>query len=145
MDGNGELNNQQSGEQNNGQQTGGQFSNSNYQDYTANMPYQAPVERNEMENRTNGLQIAGLVCGIAAIVTCCCYGVPAIIFGVIGLVCSIVGNKRSKSGVGIAGLVCSVIGLIAGIGMLIYYIWVIAYMQETGLWDEILNDALRNM
>lgn len=139
MDGNGELNNQQSGAQNNGQQTGGQFSNSNYQDYTANIPYQAPVERNEKENGTNGLQIAGLVCGIAAILTCCCYGVPAIVLGTVGLVCAIMGNKRNRSGVGIAGLVCSIIGLIAGIGMLIYYIWVIAYMDEMGMLDEILR------
>ncbi len=148
MEGNNEMNNQQ----NNGQvntpaagQQGGQFSNNNYQDYTANIPYQTPVERNEKETGTNGLQIAGLVCGIAAILTCCCYGVPAIILGIVGLVCAITGNKRSKSGVGVAGLVCSIIGLIAGIGMAIYYIWVIAYMQESGLWDQMINDAMRGM
>ena len=46
---------------------------------------------------------------------------------------------------GVAGLVCSIIGLIAGIGMAIYYIWVIAYMQESGLWDQMINDAMRGM
>lgn len=135
MDNNNHFNNQQG----NTQQNDGQFSNSNYQDYTSNIPYQAPMQGNEKEDRTNGLQIASLVCGIIAILTCCCYGVPAIILGIVGIICAIIGNGRSRSGVGIAGLVCSIIGLIAGIGMLIYYIWVILYMDKMGLWDEIFR------
>lgn len=120
----------------NDQQNGGQYSNNNYQDYTANIPYQAPVD-NGPEKKTNGLQIAGLVCGILAICTACCYGVPGIILGIAGLICAVVGNGRNKSGVGTAGLVCSIIGLILGIAALAYYIWAFYYLSEIGYWDAL--------
>jgi len=99
----------------------GEFSH--YQDNTANIPYQAPVDDTPVT--TNGLQIAGLVCGILSIVSCWCYGIFGIIFGIVGLVCAIVGNKKGKTGVGTAGLVCSVIGLILSVIALVYYIVVI--------------------
>ncbi len=110
----------------------------NYQDYTANVPYQAPQD-NQGSNGTNGLQIAGLVCGILGICTSCCYGIPGIILGIAGLICAIIGNNRGKSGVGIAGLVCSIISIVVGIGALIYYIWIIAYMDQIGYLDMILQ------
>lgn len=100
------------------------YSNSGYyQDNTANIPYQAPAD--EAPVTTNGLQIAGLVCGILAIVSCWCYGIFGIIFGVVGLICSIMGNKRGKTGVGVAGLACSIVGLILGVIALIYFVVVI--------------------
>lgn len=115
---------------------------SNYQDNTAqynSSNYQAPPESNAGD-KANGKQIAGLVCGIVGIVTSCCYGVPGIILGVAGLICSVLGNKESKNGVGIGGLVCSVIALISGVAMLIYYIVVIAaVLQEPGFMDSIMN------
>lgn len=91
----------------------------NYQDNT-NVQYQAPVE--DAPNKANGLQIGGLVCGILAICFSCCYGVPGVLLGIAGLICSIVGNKKGKTGVGTAGIICSVIGLILGVIMLIYYV-----------------------
>ncbi len=125
MDGNNFDNNSQNSAGSNGQY-------SNYQDNTANAPYQVPIE-NVADNKSNGLQIAGLVCGILAICTSCCYGLPGIILGIAGLICSIMGNKTSKNGVGIAGLVCSIIGLILGIVMLIYFAWILsAVMGELG-------------
>lgn len=93
----------------------------NYQDYTANIPYQVPPNAPMVDNVTNGLQIAGLVCGILAICSSCCYGVPGMILGIAGLICSIMGNKQSKSGVGTAGLVCSIVGLICGILMTAFW------------------------
>ena len=117
-------------------QNNGQYSN--YQDYTANASYQAPPD-DRGGKRTNGLQIAGLVCGILAICTSCCYGIPGIIFGIIGLICALIGNNRSKSGVGTAGLVCSIIGIVLGVAALIYYIWAIAYLNEIGYLDMILQ------
>lgn len=122
------------GKQGNNQQDNNQYSN--YQDYT-NTYYQPPVDNRG--NKSNGLQVAGLVCGILAICTSCCYGLPGIILGIAGLICSIIGNNRGKSGVGIAGLVCSIIGLILGIISLIYYIWAITYLNEIGYLDMILN------
>lgn len=100
------------------------YSNSGYyQDNTANIPYQAPAD--EAPVTTNGLQIAGLVCGILAIVSCWCYGIFGVIFGVVGLICSIIGNKKGKTGVGVAALACSIVGLILGVIALIYYVVVI--------------------
>lgn len=117
----------------------------NYQDNTANnMYYQAPVSNN-MENKASGKQIAGLVFGILAICCSCCYGVPGVIFGIVGLILSILGNKESKHGIGIAGLVCSIIGLIAGIAMTIYFAAVIAMVFEMIESGEIDLDMLQQM
>lgn len=108
-----------------------------YQDYTANAAYQAPVD--DGASGTNGLQIAGLVCGILAICSCCCYGVPAIILGIAGLICSVQGNKRSRNSVGTAGLVCSIIGLVLGVLAVFYYVWAINYLNQIGYWDEMFD------
>lgn len=103
----------------------GNFEN-NYQDNTANIPYQAPMDEEPI--KVNGLQIAGLVCGILAIVSCWCYGIFGIIFGIAGLVCAIIGNKKGKTGVGTAGLICSIIGLILGVIALIYFVIVLGFV-----------------
>lgn len=113
--------------------------NNNYQDYTSNMnQYQAPPNDGDSSG-TNGFQIAGLVLGIIGIVTCCCYGIPGIIFGLIGLILAIVGNIGS--GVGIGGLVCSIIALIFGIIATIYYGLIIQGMfAGTGPFAEIIEE-----
>ena len=118
----------------NGQDQGGNYQPNNqynnYQDNTANnMYYQAPAG-NDADNKANGKQIAGLVFGILAICSSCCYGVPGVIFGIVGLILSILGNKESKHGIGIAGLVCSIIGLIAGVAMTIYFAAIFAVVWE---------------
>jgi len=110
-----------------------------YQDYTANAAYQAPVD--DGASGTNGLQIAGLVCGILAICSCCCYGVPALIFGIAGLICAVMGNKRSKNGVGTAGMVCSIIGLILGAIAIVYYAMVINQLIQMNYFD-MLQDMM---
>lgn len=117
-------------------ESGGQYSS--YQDNTSNMQYQVPIE-NVPDNKANGLQIAGLVCGILAICSSCCYGITGIILGIAGLICSIMGNKNNKNGVGIAGLVCSIIGIVLGVVILIYFIWIFMVIMEmgtdTGYWE----------
>ncbi len=115
----------------------GQYSN--YQDYTSNIPYQHIPDNLEPDSGANGLQIAGLVCGILAICACCCYGVPSIILGIAGLICASMGNKTSKNGVGTAGMVCSVIGLILGAIATVYYVMVISQMFQTGYMDDIFD------
>lgn len=96
------------------------YTSSNY--YTATNGYQNDVfaggNNMYMYNRpmtqpkqdTPGLSIAGLVLGIISIVFICC-SLGGIVFGVIGLILSILGNKESKTGVGTAGIVCSAVGL----------------------------------
>lgn len=118
--------------QNEFQSTGNaQQNGSNYQDYT-NVQYQAPYDYNSgRSDRANGMQIASLVLGIFGIVTCCCWGLPGIVLGVIGLILAIVGNKKSNSkGIGIAGLVCSIIAIVFGTLALIYFIFVYASVYQ---------------
>ena len=133
-------NGQDNGQVNGYQQPAGQYNN--YQDNTGkNMYYQAPPN-NGMENKANGKQIAGLVFGILAICSSCCYGVPGVIFGIVGLVLSILGNKENKHGVGIAGLVCSIIGLLCGIAMTIYFAAIFAVvfeMIESGEFENFMD------
>ena len=88
--------------------------NNNYQDNTSNIPYQTPVDPTEPA-KTNALQIVGLVCGIVGIILGCCTGWGGLIFGIIGLVCAILGNKQGKTGVGTGGLVCSIIALVLSV------------------------------
>lgn len=125
------------------QGSNGQYSN--YQDYTADIPYQAPVE-NAGPKKANGLQIASLVLGIIGIPACCCYGIPGILFGVIGLILAIIGNRKNKGvGVGIAGLVCSIIAIALGIVALIYYAWIIAEMvNNPSFYSELLQQLESN-
>ena len=116
-----------------------------YQDNTANsMYYQAPPN-NGGENKANGKQIASLVFGILAICSSCCYGVPGVIFGIVGLVLAILGNKENKHGIGIAGLVCSIIGLLCGIAMTVYFAAVFAVVFEMIESGELDLDMLQQM
>lgn len=85
-------------------------------------------------NGTNGLQIAGMVCGILAICLSCCYGILGVCLGIAGLICAILGNREGSNGVGIAGIVCSVIGIILGIIVLLFIIWAIIGLQR-GMYD----------
>lgn len=112
------------------------YANSQYNGYQnpmTNYPYQTPTGNNG-STQANGLQIAGLVCGILAICFSCCSGIPGIILGIVGIICAINGNKESKNGMGTAGLVCSIVGLILGMLMFIYF--VVVYIAA---FDEILD------
>lgn len=122
----------------NGQNTETQSTSqySNYQDNTANTYYQStPVVESVSGNKANGMQIGSLICGIFSILLCCCYGVPSIIAGIIGIILSVVGGKQGKHGVGTAGLVCSIIGLVLGI----IYLILLAIGVAAGGMDSYLN------
>ena len=113
--------------QNEFQSTGNaQQNGSNYQDYT-NVQYQAPYDYDSgRSDKANGMQIASLVLGILGIPACCCYGIPGVLFGIIGLVLAIIGNQKSRNkGIGIAGLVCSIIAIVFGALASVYYIYVL--------------------
>lgn len=121
---------------------GNNFGNNNYQDNTANNTYYQAPQDNGTDNKASGKQIAGLVFGILAICTSCCYGIPGVIFGIVGLVLSILGNKESKHGIGIAGLVCSIIGLLCGVAMTIYFAAIFAVvfeMIESGEFEDYMD------
>lgn len=121
----------------------------NYQDYTAQ--YQGggssyPYETEQKTNTTNGMQIASLVLGILGMLTCCCYGVVGLVLGIIGLIMAIMGNHRSRSGVGVAGLVCSIIAIILGIAGTIYFILIyFAIYQQAGPFVDMLKGYTDSM
>lgn len=104
---------------------------SNYQDNTANIPYQAPTE-SPQSNKANTLQIVSLICGIGGIVFGCCTGYVGIVLGIAGLICAILGNKQGKSGVGTGGLICSIIALVISIIILILAVIGWGILQEYG-------------
>lgn len=121
-----------------GQSTANQYTSqnvgnsySNYQDNTSTYTtYQSTMPPTVPQSQgANGLQITGLVLGIISIVSCCCYGITGVIFGIAGLVCSIMGNKENKHGVGTAGLVCSIIGLVLSVLVILMYV-IIFFLGE---------------
>lgn len=109
--------NEQSGQVTENTSTGNYYQDNTNQ-YTGSV-YTEPVAEDN-SGSTPGLAIAALVMGILSIVLSCCCGV-GIIFGIAGLIMSIVANKQNKSGVGTAGLVCSIIGIVFSCISMIYY------------------------
>ena len=106
--------------------TNNAYQNNTYTDNTAG--YGEPVAE---EQKTPGTSIASLILGICGILLDCCCGV-GLVFGIIGLILGIVGNKNRKSGVGTAGIVCSVIAIVVGVLTVIYFFVLggMAYMDE---------------
>lgn len=97
-----------------------------------------------------------LILGICSIVTfCCCFGLPGIILGLIGL------NKAKKakstydenpelyihSGNIEAGRITSIIGLVFGIIYIIYFIYLVTTGDFSSQWaenEELINDIFGN-
>lgn len=97
-----------------------------------------------------GLSIAGLVCGIVAVILSWVPTVNtvALIAGIVGLICAIQGRKKAAaanapSGVGTAGLVLSIIGTVfAGIGFLTCTVCVLCVASNS---QEFVNELSRAM
>ncbi len=97
---------------------------------------------NPPENKgNNGMSIAGLVLGIISIPANCCYGIGTFC-AIIGLILSIVGNKKNKSGMGTAALVLNIIGIVLGILAIVYYAVSIIAMVRSGQFQDIINQAM---
>ena len=87
-----------------------------------------------------------LVFGIISIVTCCCYGIIGLIFGIIGLVLA---NKATNlyaidpsiyegyNNVKI-GKTLSIIGIVLNILVVIFFIWIISIIG----WDALQNEEI---
>ena len=66
---------------------------------------------------TNGMAIAGMICGILSLpMLCCCYGLP---FNILGVIFSKIGLSQLKKnpgqggrGMAIAGLICSILSIV---------------------------------
>jgi len=87
-----------------------------------------------------------LVFGIISIVTCCCYGIIGLIFGIIGLVLANKATSLYAADPAIyegynnvkLGKTLSVIGIVLNILMLIFFLWIISIIG----WDALQNEDL---
>lgn len=68
-----------------------------------------------------GLAIAGMVCGIAALVLICCFWPVAIVVGLAGLVLSVIALvKKQSKGMSIAGIITSALALLFSIALVVF-------------------------
>jgi hypothetical protein len=100
------------------------------------------MEKQKLPNASTAL-----VMGILSIVTaCCCYGIPGVIFGFIGLnmakkaKATYAENPEQYNGLGNveAGRITSIIGLVLGALFTIYLI----YMVSTGKFTEMMEQQM---
>lgn len=86
---------------------------------------------NQVPEKKNGLAVAGMIVGIVSIIfNFYC------ITGVIGLILSLVGLKKSKEtgagkGMSIAGVICSIVGIIVGIFAIITLIKLMSVVGDS--------------
>lgn len=106
--------------------------NDAYQSMPNTTNYVAPQEP---EKKTNGLAIAGMVLGIISIPAACCFACAGWICGILGLIFSILGQSKGKSGMGLAGIICSVIGLLFALTNSILGV----VLNSTDLYNSIYN------
>lgn len=105
------------------------------QPYQSYQPYQGNIYAQPGEsNSANGKAVASLVCGIFSLLLCCCYGVPAIILGIIAIVLAVLSKKDNMGqmpGMAVAGLVLGIIGIVMGV---IYILVLILAVAEEGMY-----------
>lgn len=70
-----------------------------------------------MEQKSSGLAIASMVCGIVGLVLSCCVPYLPLVLSIVGLVLGVISLRKQADGKGmaIAGVVCSAITLILAI------------------------------
>ena len=112
--------------------------NDNYQDYTSQYQQNSYQPEQEPPKKTNVLAIVGMILGIVSILMGCC-GWYSIIFGIPGLICSILSRKQGKSGMSVAGIVCSIIGIIIGILMTVLAFGVLYILGSSPVYQELLQ------
>lgn len=95
-----------------------------------------------------------LVFGIVSIVTCCCYGVIGLIFGIIALVLASNATKiYAENPEGYKGYdnvktgkILSIIGIVLNLLFIAYVIWVVSFFGWEVLQDqELLKEALEGL
>ncbi len=114
--------------------------NNFYQDHTEDVVFTQPTHPEPQKSPANALQIVGLVFGILSIVACCCYGIPGVIFSIVGFICSVIGNKRGKHGIGTAGLICSIIGFVLSVLSTCLFVLVIGEAIQSGEFQDAMQE-----
>ncbi|MFD4946361.1 DUF4190 domain-containing protein, partial [Streptomyces sp. NPDC058409] len=81
---------------------------------------------------SNGMGTAAMVLGILAICLFCIYGIPSLILGALALIFGILGRKRvqrgeaTNSGQALAGIIMGSIGIVFGVAIISFFIWLFA-------------------
>jgi hypothetical protein len=81
---------------------------------------------------SNGMGTAAMVLGILAVCLFCIYGIPSLILGALALIFGILGRKRanrgeaSNSGQALAGIILGSIGIVLGVAIISFFIWLFA-------------------
>ena len=113
----------------------GQYGQS-YQSYQPYQPYQENIYAQPGESKAaNGKAVASMICGICALLLCCCYGVPAIILGIVAIVLAILAKKDNMGqfpGMAVAGLIMGIIGIVMGV---IYIVILILAVMGEGMYS----------
>ena len=97
---------------------------------------------------------AVLVLGIVSIVTCCCYGIPGLITGIIALVLYKKDNELYKSNPTQysdfnnlnTGRILAIIGIILSILYILYLVFAIAFIGFDALSDpELMRERIQDL
>lgn len=97
---------------------------------------------------------AVLVLGIVSIVACCCYGIPGLITGIIGLVLYKKDNALYQQNPELysdynnlkTGRILSIIGIVLSSLYLLYIIFAIAFIGMDALTDpELMQERIREL
>jgi hypothetical protein len=89
------------------------------------------------------MAIFGLILGIVStigIVCCWPLGIP---IGLLGLLLSFLGRKGSP-GLGIAGILANSLGIIGGVGMFVFALFIPGQNGQPNLWNQIANPQPAN-
>ncbi len=83
----------------------------------------------------NGFAIASLIIGIASIILCC-FGIFSLPLGSLGILFAILSRRKGKGmpGMSIGGICTSIIGMIFGILVLIYFIFIAVLVENPDSW-----------
>lgn len=107
------------------------YQNNSYEQSGYQQPnYQQPVPPQEPK-KTDALAVIALVLGIASIVICCNIYL-SIALGIGGIVCSVISNKKQKSGLATAGMVCSIVGMVLAVLAILFSVGFLAMMESYG-------------
>ncbi|GFZ75867.1 hypothetical protein GCM10011531_00420 [Aquaticitalea lipolytica] len=93
-----------------------------------------------------------LVFGIISIVTCCCYGIIGLIFGIIALVLASKATKLYAANPDLysdynnvkIGKILAIIGLVLNAIYLLYIVWIFSTIGYEGI-QEMQQEMMRNM
>lgn len=109
---------------------------------------------NELEQRSLPNATAVLVLGILSVLSCCCYGIPGIILGIVALVLFEKDKSLYKKNPSLytnysnlnTGRILAIIGIVLSVLFIAYIIFVISFFGlETLQNPELLQEKIREI